>query len=95
MVEQIKKRIGGIRFLKDDYQVYSEVNGQIDLLLFDANHELHQIKKSLKKKFAAAQAAGAKKDAEKKSARRERRRTARSGDDKAPSNSVFSKNVEE
>jgi len=35
--------------------VYSEVQGQIDLLLFDANQELHKVKASLKKKFEAAQ----------------------------------------
>lgn len=35
--------------------MYSEVQGQIDLLLFDANQELHKVKSSLKKKFETAQ----------------------------------------
>ena len=41
MIAQIKKRISSIRFQRDDFQVFSEVQGQIDLLLFDANSELH------------------------------------------------------
>lgn len=55
MISQIKKRISSIRFRQDDFQVFSEVQGQIDLLLYDANSELHQIKKSIKKKFENAQ----------------------------------------
>lgn len=55
MISQIKKRVSSIRFERDDYQVFSEVQGQIDLLLFDASSELHRIKKSIKAKFENAQ----------------------------------------
>lgn len=55
MISQIKKRVSDLRFKKDDYQVYAEVQGQIDLLLYDANYELHKVKKLLKKKFENAQ----------------------------------------
>lgn len=74
MIAQIKKRISGIKFLKDDFQVFSEVQGQIDLLLFDANSELHQIKKTIKKKFEYAQ-----KNAAPSRPKRNVRRTRRSG----------------
>jgi len=98
MIGQIKKRISSIRFLKDDFQVFSEVQGQIDLLLYDANTELHQIKKSIKMKFENAQ-----NRAEPSRPRRNIRRTRRSSgaDSKdqrrsndgrnGQSNSVFSK----
>lgn len=98
MISQIKKRISSIRFLKDDFQVFSEVQGQIDLLLFDANSELHQIKKSIKRKFEIAQ-----KNAEparpKRNVRRTRRSSRRDSDEQrrskdrrnGQSNSVFSK----
>jgi len=99
MIAQIKKRISAIRFLKDDFQVFSEVQGQIDLLLFDANSELHQIKKSIKKKFENAQQKNAEPEKPRRNARRARRSGRRDSDDQkrsnerrnGQSNSVFSK----
>jgi len=97
MIAQIKKRISGIRFMKDDFQVFSEVQGQIDLLLFDANSELMQIKKSIKKKFEIAQS---KAEERPKRTTKRTRRPGRAGSNErrrsnerrnGQSNSVFSK----
>jgi len=98
MIGQIKKRISTIRFAKDDFQVFSEVQGQIDLLLFDANSELHQIKKSIKKKFENAQR-NAEPSRPSRNARRTRKQGRRDSNEQrrskdgrnGQSNSVFSK----
>lgn len=98
MITQIKKRISAIRFESNDYRVFSEVQGQIDLLLFDTSSELHRIKKSIKTKFENAQ-----KNAESarpaRNPRKERRSRRRDSEEQRPSrnrrdgqtNSVFSK----
>lgn len=82
MISQIKNRIRSIKFRQNDFQTFSEVQGQIDLLLFDANTELHAIKKSITKKFDNVQA----KDAPaKKNVRRMRRpRRNSSNDERRP-----------
>ena len=102
MISQIKKRVNTIRFQSDDYQIFSEVQGQIDLLLFDASSELHRIKKDIKKRFESAQ-----KNAEPARGARNGRRVRKTGGRDSDSqkrsrsrrnekgNSVFSKGHEE
>lgn len=102
MITQIKKRVSAIRFESDDYQVFSEVQGQIDLLLFDASSELHSIKKTIKKKFDTAQKnaeAGRASRNGKKDRRSVRRNSGSQGRSRSRRNgqgsSVFSKGHEE
>ena len=56
MIRKIQGRIGAIKFSKNDYQTYSEVQSQLDLLLRDSSNEINQIKMSIQRKFERAQA---------------------------------------
>ena len=55
LASDIRARIGKLKFEPDDYKQYSEVQFQLDTLLFETADEVKLIKKSLKKQFDEAQ----------------------------------------
>lgn len=92
LMKEVTGRIKKIKFEKDDHKLYSDVNGQVDSLLFEAIREINQIKKTLKQKFERSQKAV---KAGGSTSRRGTRRTSRDRGDTdlriKKSNSVFSK----
>ena len=90
MMRGVKDRIAKIKFEKGDFQTYSDVVAQIDVLQAQSNREIANIKNTLKKRFDASQGA-AKGRSESQGSRkpRARRPRAKSGEDKSAS--VFSK----
>ena len=55
LMKEIKDRIGNIRFTKDNFQLYSDTQQEIDALLFEATNEIHDIKKLTQERFERVQ----------------------------------------
>ena len=55
LASDIRARIGKLKFEQHDFKQYSEVQFQLDTLLFETADEVKLIKKSLKKQFDEAQ----------------------------------------
>jgi len=55
LASDIRARIGKLKFEQHDFKQYSEVQFQLDTLLFETADEVRLIKKSLKKQFEEAQ----------------------------------------
>ena len=58
LMKEIKDRIGNIRFTKDNFQLYSDTQQEIDALLFEATNEIHDIKKLTQERFDRVQKGG-------------------------------------
>ena len=74
MIRKVNGRIGAIKFEKNDYQTLSEVQSQLDLLLFDTSKEINKIKASVQTKFDRIQKVAEAKENIKKGVERMRNR---------------------
>lgn len=58
IIQEINQRVTAIKFEKDDFKLYTEVQGEIDTLLSEAISDIQRIKTNLKKRFDTVQAGG-------------------------------------
>lgn len=56
IIQEINQRVAGIKLEKDNWQLYSEVQGEIDTMVQEAINDIQKIKLNLKKRFEAVQA---------------------------------------
>ena len=79
MIRKVQGRIGAIKFEKNGYQTLSEVQQQLDLLLFDTSKEINKIKTTVQNKFDRVQKVSEAKKNVEKSFERMRNKNGNSG----------------
>lgn len=81
IIQEINQRVTNIKFEKDDYKLYSEVQGEIDCLVSEAIQDIQKIKTNLKKRFETVQSGKSQAKTRKRSTSRQpRNKESKNGD---------------
>ena len=89
LMKEVKGRIGGIKFSKDDFKLYSDTQQEVDALLQEATKEILDIKRYTQDRFEKVQRGGQRR----RSNVRKPRDDSRNDLKVKKSGSVFSKDV--